>query len=263
MAGLNSAKVFEPQLLKAAVAAPHTSDIARDAIEPQFQAQLYASMKAWLTDRNTSRTMAFFDPAAYFAPPLIGNSCDDRYQKGASRQVAAGFISENLMGVPKEFPKKTQAAAIFAAWKLIPPQWLSVSANDVAKNHYLVVRLDSAALDRAFSGVFASSQYGVYLRNRVGKGKGAYWVVFPERMPDGDRFVIFTLWQKGGKKSKITDTHATCQYQRSRYGGDGAYGHSAPHTAGSYCAPVAHSSRPKGRLILAHAQPRCRATGTY
>lgn len=211
VAGIDSVKVFKPLPLKKSVIAPHPSASAHGTIEPEFQTRLHAFIKAWLTDRKTDKTMAFFGRAAYSAPPLVGNYCDGWYRRGASWQVAAGVISENLMGVPKDFPEKTQAAAIFAAWKLFPPQWLSVSANDVAKEHYLVVRLDPDSLNRIFSGVFASSHYGKYLRNQVRKKKSAYWVVFPEWAPDGDLFVIFTFWQKTGRKWKITDVDVICQ----------------------------------------------------
>jgi hypothetical protein len=36
-------------------------------------------------------------------------------------------------------------------------------------------------------------------------------VVFPEIMPDGDLFVIFTLWQKSSGPWKITDIDTVCQ----------------------------------------------------
>ncbi len=115
------------------------------------------------------------------------------------------------MAVPKDFPKGAQASAIFTAWNRLPPQWLSAAANDVEKEHFLVARLDSASLDQIFSGASASSKYGEYLRGKLRPGAGAYWVIFPEVMPNQDIFVIFTVWQKTRPNWKITDMDVVCQ----------------------------------------------------
>jgi hypothetical protein len=210
-ADLNSVKSLPPQPLKAATASQPPSGNPGEPTDPGFQARLQAFIKAWLADRNTNETMDYFDRSAYSAPPLIGNYCGGWYQMGWPPKQVARYMSENLMGVPKEFPKETQAPAIFSAWKLFPPAWLSVSANEVPKDHYLVVRLDKTSLDHIFSGVFADSDYGKYLRKQIRNDKSAYWVVFPERAPDGDLFVIFTLWQQSGKEWKITDMDVICQ----------------------------------------------------
>lgn len=210
VAGMNSVKVSAPQPLRATVS-PSSPRIAHGTIAPDFQARLNAFMKAWLATRNAAKTMAFFDKAAYSAPPLIGNYCSGWYRMGTPPQEAARFMSENLMGVPKDYPGGTLGPAIFSAWKRFPLQWLSASANDVAKDHFLIASLNSTSLGQIFSGVFAGSDYGKYLRNQVRNGETAYWVVFPQVMPDGDIFVIFTLWQKTGEKWKITDMDTICQ----------------------------------------------------
>jgi hypothetical protein len=115
------------------------------------------------------------------------------------------------MGVPSAFPKNTPPSAVFKAWDHLPPPWVSAAANDVAADHFLIARLDSDSLARIFSGVFARSDYHVFLQSEIQKGGSAYWAVFPELSPDGDIFVIFTLWQKSGKTWNITHIDVVCQ----------------------------------------------------
>ncbi len=51
----------------------------------------------------------------------------------------------------------------------------------------------------------------MFLENRT-KGNGnTYWVVFPELRPDGDIFVIFTVWQKIQGTWNITHVDVVCQ----------------------------------------------------
>lgn len=212
VAGMNSLKILPPQPIMGA-ASPSTamSATARTPIEPNFQARFDAFLSAWLKDRDQPKTMAFFDPASFSAPPLIGSYCDGWYKKGASPKQAAEIVAENLMGVPGEFPKNISPSAIFTAWERVPPQWANESANDLTKDHFLVVRLDTESLGRIFSGVFAGSAYNKYVETEVAKGRSFYWVIFPEVMPDGDVFVIFTLWQKSNATWNIVHVDAVCQ----------------------------------------------------
>ena len=209
---LDSVQVFAPEP-PTALPPPGTSPpkSLQKAVAGDFQAQLDAFMKAWLADRDLAGTKAYFDPAAYSAPPLIGTYCSGWYRRGAPPQQAAQTVWQNLMGVPADFPRKTEAAGIFTAWKRLPPQWTGESANDVARDHFLVVRLDSASLDRMFSGVFAHSDYHQFLESQIQRNAEAYWVVFPEVAPDADLFVIFTLWQKSHGEWKITGMDVICQ----------------------------------------------------
>jgi hypothetical protein len=212
VAGMDSVKVFAPQPLNAPPSpGPSLPSSPQAPVAPDFQARLDAFLKAWLADRNLGKTMAFFDRAAYSAPPLVGTYCGGWYRTGTPPQQAKRFMSQNLMGVPSEFPKQTGAPAIFTAWNRLPPQWVSVAANDVARDHFLVARLDSDSLPRIFSGIFASSDYGKFLQSQIEKSGSAYWVVFPEVMSDGDLFVIFALWQKTGGPWKITHMDVICQ----------------------------------------------------
>jgi hypothetical protein len=212
VAEMDSVKVFPPEPLRALPPPrPSLPSSFRGPLAPDFRAQLDAFMKAWLGDRDLPKTMMFFAPAAYSAPPLIGTYCSGWYQTGAPSQQAAKTMSENLMGVPAEFPKGTQASSIFTAWNRLPPQWAVESGNDVAKDHFLVAKLDSDSLGRIFGGLFARSGYYKFLESQIRKGEIAYWVVFPEVMPDGDLFVIFTLWQNTHGEWKITDMDVICQ----------------------------------------------------
>jgi hypothetical protein len=210
VASLNSVTLFKPRPQVHVGGGSQRMPAAGEQIAPDFQGQLNAFLKAWLVDRSPSKTMAFFDRAAYSAPPLVGTYCTGWYHYGSPAQQAEKLMSENLMGVPKDFPNGTRTPTIFTAWDRLPPQWVSASENDVAKDHFLVASLDSASLNHIFSGVFASSPYGNYLRSVIGKGR-AYWVVFPEVMPDDDIFVIFTVWQMTGHDWKITDMDIVCQ----------------------------------------------------
>ncbi|MGH9540744.1 MAG: hypothetical protein ACRD2H_02540 [Terriglobales bacterium] len=115
------------------------------------------------------------------------------------------------MGVPRDYPNGTQAATMFRAWGRLPGAWISEAANEVAKDHFLVAALDAASLDRIFSGDFAGSDYGRYLRQQIAKSGNGYWVVFPDLMSNGDVFVIFTVWQKTGGRWGITDVDVVCQ----------------------------------------------------
>ncbi len=212
VAGMDTVKIFTPLptalSARPGAAAPSSppAPIATD-----FQARMADFLAAWLADRDQTKTLAFLDPAAYAAPPLIGTYCDGWYQKGEPPQRAARTVSQNLMGVPAEFPKNSPPSAIFKAWDHLPPPWVSAAANDVAADHFLIARLDSDSLARIFSGVFARSDYHVFLQSEIQKGGSAYWAVFPELRPDGDIFVIFTLWQKSGKTWNITHIDVVCQ----------------------------------------------------
>lgn len=210
VAGINSVQVRPPL---APPVSTSSSPAAVSHVPPaaDFQSRLDAFLKAWLVDANIKDTMAFFAPAAYSAPSLIGNYCGGWYRAGAPQRLVASRISENLMGVPGDYPKGTPAAAMFKAWDRLPGAWIAEAANDVAKDHFLVAALDAASLDRIFSGDFAASQYGRYLRQQIAKSGNGYWVVFPDLMSDGDVFVIFTAWQKSGGGWRITDMDVVCQ----------------------------------------------------
>jgi hypothetical protein len=212
VAGMDSVKAFVPQPLKPPAApGPSLPSSPRAPVAPDFQARLDEFLNAWLADRNAGKTMAFIDRAAYSAPPLIGTYCGGWYRMGTPPHEAARFISQNLIGVPSEFPKHTGAPAIFTAWNRLPSQWVTVAANDVPKDHFLVAKLDSDSLPRIFSGIFARSDYHKFLESQIQKSGSAYWVVFPEVMADGDVFVIFTVWQKSRGQWKITHMDVICQ----------------------------------------------------
>jgi hypothetical protein len=210
VASMDSVKVFAPEPLGQPPPGPSPRP-PKGVVAVDFQAQLAAFMKAWLMERNSAKTKEFFDPAAYSAPPLIGAYCDGWYRRGTPPNQVAQTMSQDLMGVPADFPQKSEAAAIFAAWNRLPPQWAGESANDVAHDHFLVVRLDPDTLGRMFSGVFARSDCRQFLESQIQKNGSAYWVVFPEVAPNQDLFVVFTLWQKAGAEWKITDMDVICQ----------------------------------------------------
>jgi hypothetical protein len=212
IAGMNSLKFLPPQPISGP-ASPGAviSAVTPTPVAPDFQVRLNAFLSAWLKDRDRPRTMAFFDSAAFSAPPLIGSYCDGWYKKSTPPKQAAQIVAQNLMGVPGDFPKKTAPSAIFTAWDHLPPQWVTASSNNLAKDHFLVVRLDTESLGRIFSGVFAGSNYDKFAEGRIAKGGTSYWVVFPEIMPDGDIFVIFTLWQKSSTTWNIVDVDVVCQ----------------------------------------------------
>ena len=81
----------------------------------------------------------------------------------------------------------------------------------MAKDHYLVSKLDSGSLSNIFGKAFASSEYYKFVKKQVQQKGDAYWVVFPELMRGGDLFVIFTLWQKSDSQWKITHMDIICQ----------------------------------------------------
>lgn len=210
--GMDSVKVFEPRPIAVlSPPSPCAPNPGANQIAPDFQARIDGFLKAWLTDRDRAKTLKFFDRAAYGAPPLIGAYCSGWYRRGAPPEAAEQFIAQNLMGVPTDFPKDTPPAAIFKAWNRLPQQWVSNSANNVDTDHFLVARLDTDSLSRIFSGVFAGSDYHKFLESEIRRSGSAYWAVFPELMPDGDIFVIFTLWQKSKGNWKGTDIDVVCQ----------------------------------------------------
>jgi len=212
VAGMNTVNIFAPRPVISStapgIAAPSHPP---DPIAPDFQARLNEFLAAWLAARDKTQTLAFVDSAAYAAPALIGTYCDGWYQKGESPQRAAKIVAQNLMGVSADFPMDSPPSAIFKAWDHLPPQWVSAAANNVNTDHFLVARLDPDSLTRIFSGVFAHSDYRLFLESAIQKSGTAYWVVFPELRPDGDIFVIFTLWQKSQSVWNITHIDVICQ----------------------------------------------------
>jgi hypothetical protein len=212
VAGMDSVRSFAPQPLKALPpSGPLAPNSLRGPMAQDFQVRLDAFLDAWLAQRDVAKTMAFFDQGAYSAAPLIGCYCDGWYKVGTPPKQVAQFISDSLKGVPLKFPKQTTAPAIFTAWNRLPPQWVSMAANDVSKDHFLVARLDPDSLPRIFSGTFANSDYYKFLKSQIQKSGSAYWVIFPEMMPDHDIFVIFTLWQKTDSQWTVTDMDIICQ----------------------------------------------------
>jgi hypothetical protein len=212
VAGMDSVKVFASQPLRAL---PPTSPPApkspRGPMAHDFQVRLNAFLDAWLAQRDAVKTMEFFDGGAYSAPPLIGRYCDGWYKVGTPPMQVARFISGNLKGVPLGFPNRTEVPAIFTAWNRLPPQWVSMAANDVSKDHFLVAELNPDSLQHIFSGTFTDSDYHKFLKSQIQKSGTAYWVIFPEVMPDGDLFVIFTLWQKISSQWTVTHMDVICQ----------------------------------------------------
>jgi hypothetical protein len=212
VAGMNTVNIFAPRPTapSTSLAAAPTSNPAK-SIAPDLQVRLDAFLAAWLAARDQTKTLGFLDPAAYVTRPLIGTYCDGWYRKGESAQRAAQLVAQNLMGVPAEFPKSTLPSTIFKAWEHLPPQWVSAAANNVTTDHYLVATLNPESLGRIFSGAFAHSDYEVFLQSEIQKSGSAYWIVFPELRPNGDVFVIFTLWQQSHKTWKITHIDMVCQ----------------------------------------------------
>ena len=91
------------------------------------------------------------------------------------------------------------------------PEWTSESANDIGKDHFLIAVLDHDSLGRTFRDQFTESAYKKFLEQEVEKHGHLYWVVFPELMPDGDVFVIFTLWRKINDTWDIVHIDIVCQ----------------------------------------------------
>ncbi|MFZ3200281.1 MAG: hypothetical protein WA175_03920 [Candidatus Acidiferrales bacterium] len=210
--GMDSVKIFASAPVTASPRpTAGTTKAGSTPIALDFQARLDAFLKSWLADRDSAKTLAFVDSAAYAAPPLIGTYCDGWYHKSDPPQRVAQIVASNLMGVPSEFPKGTQPATIFGAWNRFPPEWVTASANNVAADHYLVAGLDRDSMGRIFSGVYAKSDYDAFLEGEIRKAGSAYWVVFPELAPDGDVFVIFTLWQKSNANWNIVHIDSVCQ----------------------------------------------------
>jgi hypothetical protein len=210
--GMKTVKILTPQpVTPSAPPATAASRISRDSIAPDFQAPFAEFLAAWIAAGDQTKTLAFVNPVAYSAPPLIGTYCSGWIQKGESPQRAAKVVAANLMGVPGGFPKNTPPAAIFGAWDRLPPEWISEAANNVATDHFLVARLDVDSLSRIFSDDFAHSDYHAFLQGEIPKASSTYWAVFPVLASDGDIFVIFTLWQKNQGVWSITHIDVVCQ----------------------------------------------------
>ena len=180
VAGLQSIKTFAPQPLKSRPPAPPPSSSSpQEPMARDFKERFDAFLNEWLIARDTEKTMAFFDPGAYTAPPLIGTYCSAWYRPNSPPQEVAGFITPNLMGAPMGFPAQTPASAMFMAWSRFLPQWVSSSANDVAKDHFLVARLDAHSLPLIFSGIFAHSDYANFLASRSEREETGIGLSFP------------------------------------------------------------------------------------
>jgi hypothetical protein len=192
-------------------AQPSRQGDAKPEIAPDFQGRLTEFMTAWLTERDQGKTLSFVDKAAYEAPPVIGTYCSGWYRRGTPVEQIKSIIAANLMGVPTKFPSNATAQEIFAAWDRLPPEWTGESANDIGKDHFLIVMLDHNSLDRIFRDQFTESAYKKFLEQEVRKHGQLYWAVFPELARDGDVFVIFTLWQKINERWDIAYIDIVCQ----------------------------------------------------
>jgi hypothetical protein len=179
-------------------------------IAADFQARLNDFLRAWLDARDQAKTLAFIDPAAYAAPPVIGTYCDGWYRKDASVAEARDAIASNLMAVAADFPNDSKPSTVFKALDRLPPEWLDAAGNNVAADHFLAVALDQGTLRRMFTGSFARSNYELFLETQIRSGE-SYWAVFPERRPNGDVFVIFTVWQKKQATWKIIHIDVVCR----------------------------------------------------
>ncbi|HXW56984.1 MAG TPA: hypothetical protein VEJ67_14635 [Candidatus Cybelea sp.] len=206
---MTSVKFFPPRL-SARNAGVSASRQGATPLAADFRARLNDFLQAWLEARDQAETLAFLDPAAYAAPAVIGTYCDGWYRKDASAAEARDAIASNLMGVAADFPKNSELSAVFGALDRLPPEWLDAAANHVAADHFLAVALDRDTLRRMFTGSLARSNYELFLETQTGEGS-SYWVVFPERRPNGDVFVVFTLWQKKQAAWKITHIDVVCQ----------------------------------------------------
>jgi len=209
---MDSVKIVPPVAASGATAMqPSRQGGPRQEAVPDFQHRLTEFMTAWLTERDQTKTLAFVEKSAYEAPPVIGTYCSGWYRRGMPADQARRLISANLMGVPSGFPKNTAAQDIFRAWDRLPPEWTNESENDVGKDHILVAVLDHDSLGRLFRDQFTESAYKKFLEGEVKKGGHLYWVVFPELAPDGDVFVIFTLWRKTDDRWGIAHIDVACQ----------------------------------------------------
>jgi hypothetical protein len=115
------------------------------------------------------------------------------------------------MSFPAAFPVNAPPSALFKAAERFPPQWVGSASNDIAADRVLVAALTADSLRSIFSGVFAQSDYGGFLKDQVRRNGPGYWVVFPGVMPDGDIFVVFTLWLKSGGVWSIRHVDTICQ----------------------------------------------------
>jgi len=209
---MNSVKVETPVAASSAtVTQPSRQGEAKHETAPDFSGRLTKFMTAWLTERNPGKTLSFVDKAAYEAAPIIGTYCSGWYRRGTPVDQTKSIISANLMGVPSQFPNNTPAQDIFTAWNRLPPEWTSESANDIGKDHFLIAVLDHDSLGRMFRDQFTESAYKKFLEQELEKHGHLYWVVFPELMPDGDVFVIFTLWRKINDTWDVAHIDIVCQ----------------------------------------------------
>lgn len=183
----------------------------REIVATDFQARLSGFMAAWLQARDRSQTLAFIDPSAYDARPFIGTYCDGWYRAGAPHDRVAQTVAANLMSFPAQFARNAPASVMFKASERFPPQWVGSASNDVPADRVLVARLTTDSLGSIFSGLFAQSDYAGFLREEIQRNGPGYWVVFPGVAPDGDIFVIFTLWLKTGDVWSIRHIDGICQ----------------------------------------------------
>jgi hypothetical protein len=206
---MNSVKILPPHKITTLASSKPPASHSMP-ISPDFRARLADFLHTWLDARDQAKTLAFFDAAAFTAPPLIGTYCDGWYRKGASAIEARDTIASNLMGVAADFPKESRPAAIFNGSDRLPPEWLDAAGNNVTLDHFLVIALTPDTLRHMFTGTFKQSNYEVFLEDRT-KGADSYWAIFPERRPNGEIFVLFTLWQKKQGPWAITHIDVVCQ----------------------------------------------------
>lgn len=180
-------------------------------VAEEFRNRLNAFMVAWLTTRSEAATLSFVDQSAFKAPAIIGSYCDGWYKTGMPTGSVRSYVTSNLMGVPNGFPIGTAATKIFGAWDRLPPEWLNAAANDPSTEHFLVAEIDQQTLPLLFRDRFANSAYAQYLAGQVDKEGHLYWVVFPEMQPDGDIFVIFTVWERFRGTWSIAGFDIVCQ----------------------------------------------------
>jgi hypothetical protein len=159
-AAMNSVKIEPATAASAATTVqPNPRSGPRGVVVPDFQRRLTEFMTAWLMERDQARTLAFLDKNAFEAAPIIGTYCSGWYRRGMPINHTKSIVSANLMGVPSEFPRNTAPQQIFTGWNRLPPEWTDESANEIAKDHFLIAMLDRDSLGRLFRDEFAESAY--------------------------------------------------------------------------------------------------------
>lgn len=162
---------------------------------------------AWLSQRNSARTLALIDDSAYKDKPVFGETCDGWLRHGMPLERARLTVGNYLISAANTYPAGTDVSQVLV--NLSTAEWASYAINNVPADRYILMRVDAKSINDMFQGG-KKNPYHEMLARHLKNGSPIYWSVFGILLPDHNALVVYAAWQHVRDDWYITSIDVTC-----------------------------------------------------